>query len=134
MKTASARPLSPHLSIWRWGPHMLVSILHRITGAGLSIVGGALLLWWLWALADGRDSYTYFMSWMMHWTGLVVLVGLTWAFFQHLASGLRHLVMDTGAGFELRTNKMWATIVAVLPVVLTGALWAYILFVRGYFG
>jgi len=134
MKSPSARPLSPHLSIWKWGPHMLVSILHRITGAGLSIVGGALLLWWLWALADGRDSYTYFMGWMMHWTGLVVLVGLTWAFLQHLASGLRHLVMDSGAGFELKTNKGWATAVALLPIVLTGALWAYILFVRGYFG
>lgn len=134
MKSTSARPLSPHLSIWRWGPHMLVSILHRITGAGLSIVGGALLLWWLWSLADGRDSYDYFKSWMMHWTGLVVLVGLTWAFLQHLASGLRHLVMDAGAGFELRTNKMWATIVALVPLLLTSGLWAYILFVRGYFG
>jgi succinate dehydrogenase / fumarate reductase cytochrome b subunit len=49
MKTVSARPLSPHLTIWRWGPHMLVSILHRITGAGLSIVGGLVFLWWLWA-------------------------------------------------------------------------------------
>ena len=134
MKSQSARPLSPHLSIWRWGPHMLVSILHRITGAGLSIVGGALLLWWLWSLADGRAAYDYFMSWMMHWTGLVVLVGLTWAFLQHCASGLRHLVMDAGAGFELKTNKAWATVVALLPLVLTGALWAYILFVRGYFG
>jgi succinate dehydrogenase / fumarate reductase cytochrome b subunit len=132
MKSESARPLSPHLSIWRWGPHMLVSILHRISGAGLSIVGGLLLLWWLYALADGRDSYEYFAGWMTHWTGLILLVGLTWAFFQHSASGLRHLVMDTGAGFEIKTNKMWATIVAILPLLLTGALWGYILFVRGF--
>ena len=48
-----ARPLSPHLSIWRWGPHMAVSILHRVTGAGLAMVGLALLVWWLVAAASG---------------------------------------------------------------------------------
>ena len=123
-----SRPMSPHLTIWRWGPHMLVSILHRITGAGLAIVGGAVLLWWLWAAADGRESYEYFVDWATHWTGIVVGVGLTWAFLQHLASGLRHLVMDVGAGFELNTNKRWSTIVAVVPVLLTALFWAYILF------
>jgi succinate dehydrogenase / fumarate reductase cytochrome b subunit len=133
MKTVSARPLSPHLTIWKWGPHMLVSILHRITGAGLSIVGGLVFLWWLWAAASGRSDYEYFMSWATHWTGLIVLVGLTWAFFQKTLGGMRHLVMDAGAGFELRTNKMWATIVALVPLVLTAALWAYILLVRGFF-
>ena len=128
MLAPSSRPLSPHLTIWRWGPHMLVSILHRITGAGLAIVGGLALLWWLWAAADGRESYEYFTSWATHWTGVVVGIGLTWAFFQHAASGLRHLVMDVGAGFELNTNKRWATIVAIVPVLLTALLWAYIVF------
>ncbi|WP_166038851.1 succinate dehydrogenase, cytochrome b556 subunit [Sphingosinicella sp. YJ22] len=128
MLAPSSRPLSPHLTIWRWGPHMLVSILHRITGAGLAIVGGAVLLWWLWAAADGRESYEYFVGWATHWTGIVVGVGLTWAFLQHLASGIRHLVMDVGAGFELNTNKRWSTIVAIVPVLLTALFWAYILF------
>ena len=127
MLAPSSRPLSPHLTIWRWGPHMLVSILHRITGAGLAIVGGLALLWWLWAAADGRESYAYFTSWATHWTGIVVGIGLTWAFFQHTASGIRHLVMDVGAGFELRINKMWATITAVAPAVLTALLWAWII-------
>ena len=127
MLAPSSRPLSPHLTIWRWGPHMLVSILHRITGAGLAIVGGLALLWWLWAAADGRESYAYFTSWATHWTGIVVGIGLTWAFFQHTASGIRHLVMDVGAGFELRTNKMWATITALAPAVLTALLWAWII-------
>lgn len=134
MKSPSARPLSPHLTVWRWGPHMLVSILHRITGAGLAIFGGLALLWWLWAAADGQRSYDQFLGWATHWTGLVVLVGLTWAFFQHAASGVRHLVMDVGAGFELRTNKLWSTVTALLPLLLTGALWGYILLVRGFFG
>ena len=132
MKSPSARPLSPHLTIWKWGPHMLVSILHRITGAGLAIVGGLVLLWWLWAAASGQRQYDYFTGWMTHWTGLIVLAGLTWAFLQHAASGLRHLVMDVGAGFELRANKMWAMICVVVPLLLTGALWGYLLFVRGY--
>jgi succinate dehydrogenase / fumarate reductase, cytochrome b subunit len=127
MLAPSSRPLSPHLTIWRWGPHMLVSILHRITGAGLAMVGGLALLWWLWAAADGRESYAYFTAWATHWTGIVVGIGLTWAFFQHTASGIRHLVMDVGAGFELRTNKMWATITALAPAVLTALLWAWII-------
>lgn len=133
MTQASARPTSPHLTIWRWGPHMLVSILHRITGAGLSLVGGPLLLWWLWAAADGRSSYEYFMSWATHWVGLIILIGLSWAFFQKTLGGIRHLVMDVGAGFELNTNKRWAVITAVAPLVLTAALWAYIILVRGFF-
>ncbi len=128
MLAPTSRPLSPHLTIWRWGPHMLVSILHRITGAGLAIVGGVALLWWLWAAADGRDSYDHFVSWASHWTGIVVGIGLTWAFLQHLASGIRHLVMDVGAGFELNTNKRWSTIVAVAPLLLTALFWAYICF------
>ena len=130
MLAPSSRPLSPHLTIWRWGPHMLVSILHRITGAGLAIVGGLALLWWLWAAADGRESYAYFTSWATHWTGIVVGIGLTWAFFQHVLSGIRHLVMDTGAAFELNTNKRFAILTIVGSVLLTALLWAYILGVR----
>lgn len=126
MKPASARPLSPHLTIWRWGPHMLVSILHRITGAGLAVVGGAILLWWLWAAADGRASYEAFQGWATHWTGIAVGVGLSWAFFQKTLGGLRHLFMDTGAGFELRTNKSWSVATAAMPLLLTALLWAYI--------
>jgi succinate dehydrogenase / fumarate reductase cytochrome b subunit len=127
MKSASARPLSPHLTIWKWGPHMLVSILHRITGNGLTFVGSLALLWFLWSAADGRASYEQFTGWATHWTGVVIGIGLTWAFLQHTASGLRHLFMDMGAGFELRTNKRWALITAVVPLLLTAALWAYIL-------
>ena len=126
-----SRPLSPHLTIWKWGPHMLVSILHRVTGSGLAVVGGAVLVWWLLALAAGPDSYASFSGWAGHWTGLVVGVGLSWAFFQHTLSGLRHFVMDAGAGYELSTNKFWANMTMLGAVLLTGLLWAYILFGRG---
>ncbi|MDB5719908.1 MAG: sdhC [Alphaproteobacteria bacterium] len=118
-----SRPLSPHLSIWRWGPHMLVSILHRVTGSGLSTVGALALVWWLVAAASGPEAYDVFLSWAKTWIGLIVAIGLSWAFFQHMLSGLRHLVMDIGAGFEIRTNKFWAWMTIVGSVTLTALLW-----------
>ena len=66
----------------------------------------------------------------MHPVGLFVLVGLTWSFFQHLLSGIRHLVMDSGAGFELNTNKRFAILTVVGSVLLTALLWAWFLGVR----
>ena len=125
-----SRPLSPHLTIWKWGPHMLVSILHRVTGSGLAVVGGAVLVWWLLALAGGPEPYAVFTGWAGHWTGLVVAVGLSWAFFQHTLSGIRHLVMDIGAGFEISTNKFWANMTMLGAAVLTALFWAYIFLVR----
>jgi succinate dehydrogenase / fumarate reductase cytochrome b subunit len=121
------RPLSPHLTIWRWGPHMLVSILHRITGGAVTVAGLAILAWWLLALADGAEAYESFASAARHWTGMVVLIGLTWAFFQHMLSGIRHLFMDAGRGFELDVNKNAAIATLVGSLLLTAALWAYIL-------
>ncbi|HYG29596.1 MAG TPA: succinate dehydrogenase, cytochrome b556 subunit [Allosphingosinicella sp.] len=121
------RPMAPHLTVYKWGPHMLVSILHRITGAGLAIVGGAALVWWLWAAADGPDSYATFTSWARHWLGVVIGIGLTWALIQHTLTGLRHFALDIGAGYELSTNKKWSLATLLIGVVLTAALWAWIL-------
>ena len=118
------RPLSPHLTIWKWGPGMLVSILHRLTGGALAVAGLALLTWWLWALADGASSYERFAALAISPAGMVVLVGLTWAFWQHLLSGVRHLVMDSGAGFELRTNRFFAVLTIAASLFLTALTWA----------
>lgn len=120
------RPLSPHLTIWKWGPHMLVSILHRITGSGLTVVGLGALTWWLVAIAGGEVAYDRFAKVAGHPAGLVVLAGLTWAFWQHLFSGLRHLVLDTGAGYELRTNRFWAVMTLAGSLLATAITW-YIL-------
>jgi len=106
---------------------MAVSILHRVTGVGLSILGLAVLTWWLVALSGDPDSYAAFTKSASSIFGKVVLIGLTWAFFQHLLSGVRHLVMDSGAGFELGTNKRFAILTIVGSVLLTAALWAYVL-------
>lgn len=104
---------------------MLVSILHRITGGGLSVVGLGLLTWWLMSIAGGQDAYSAFDSIASSWIGLLVLIGLTWAFFQHLFSGLRHLVMDTGMGFELKGNKAGAIATIILSIGATVLIWAY---------
>jgi succinate dehydrogenase / fumarate reductase, cytochrome b subunit len=132
MVDARSRPLSPHLTIWRWGPHMAVSILHRATGVALSFAGLGILAWWLFALSSGTDAYGNFeaaLNYRFYQVPLmlIVLIGLSWSFFQHLLSGIRHLVMDTGAAFELGVNKTFAILTIVGSVVLTAALWFYLL-------
>ena len=122
----SNRPLSPHLQIWKWGPHMFTSILHRVTGDGMALVELAVLLWWLGAMASGPEAYETFAGVMTSPIGYIVLIGLTWAFFSHMMSGLRHFVLDIGAGYELTINKLWATLAPILGVVLTIAFWAII--------
>ena len=152
MASARKRPLSPHLTIWKWGPHMLVSILHRATGFALAIGGTLLFVGWLVSAASGPDVYAKFVDLVtydaplmapplpgasaapMHggltWFWTLILVGLTWSFFQHMATGIRHLVLDTGAGYELRTNKTWALATMVGSVAATLLMWAYILMGR----
>ncbi len=105
---------------------MAVSIFHRATGDGLAIVGTLALLWWLGAMASGADAYGAFIACASGIVGKVILIGLSWAFFQHLFSGLRHLVLDTGAGYELKTNKMFSILVFVAAIVATAALWGFI--------
>jgi succinate dehydrogenase / fumarate reductase cytochrome b subunit len=109
---------------------MAVSILHRVTGDGLAIVGGIGLVWWLLAAASGPAAYDYFLGWAKSPLGYLVLIGLTWAFFEHLLSGLRHFVLDIGAGYELKVNKSWSILIPFLSIIITGVLWA-VIFARG---
>ena len=121
------RPLSPHLSIWRWGPHMLVSILHRVAGDGMAFIALPVLLWWLGALASGPEAYESFAGLMTSPIGYVVLVGISWAFFNHMSSGIRHFVLDIGAGYEISLNKKFSYVSIASGIVLTIAFWAAIL-------
>lgn len=109
---------------------MIVSILHRATGTALSIAGLAILTWWLVAIAEGPEAYAAFTKAAGSPIGLIILVGLTWSFFQHLLSGIRHLVMDTGAAFELGINKAFAILTLLGSVILTAGVWYYLLKVR----
>ena len=135
MARNSQRPLSPHLTIWKWGPHMLVSILHRATGSAMAIGGGVLLAWWLIALSGGEASYARFVDLMtsnatgkLNWLPALILIGLTWSFLQHLCSGVRHLLLDTGAGYELKVNKTGALATIAISITLTALIWIVILF------
>jgi succinate dehydrogenase / fumarate reductase cytochrome b subunit len=125
------RPLSPHLSIWKWRVHMTVSIFHRATGTAMATGGVVLFLWWLAAAATGAEAYATFYKVATGWFGVLVGVGLTWVFFQHLMSGIRHLVMDTGAGLEIATNKRFAMMTFVGSVLLTALTWGAILYGKG---
>lgn len=116
---------------------MLVSILHRATGTGMATVGTVLLVWWRAAIASGAEAYRGFLD--VFTTDTVALnaivwvigVGLTWALFQHMANGVRHLFMDIGAGFELRRTKQSSMATIVAALLLTAAFWLYIVFGRG---
>ncbi len=110
---------------------MLVSILHRVSGDGMALVGLAVLVWWLGALASGPGAYETFINIATSPIGYVVMVGLTWAFFTHMMSGLRHFVLDIGAGYELDTNRLWSIACPIIAIALTIAVWSYVLFVKG---
>jgi succinate dehydrogenase / fumarate reductase cytochrome b subunit len=133
-----ARPRSPHLFSgplaihYRWSPAMLVSIVHRATGDGMATIGTLLLVWWLAAIATGAEAYGVFLevfttsTGSLNALGWIVGVGLTWSVLQHMASGVRHLVMDTGAAFELKVNRMLALSTFAVSIVLTAAYWLYL--------
>ncbi|MFA7440238.1 MAG: succinate dehydrogenase, cytochrome b556 subunit [Sphingomonadaceae bacterium] len=125
------RPLSPHLSIWKWRVNMAASIFHRVSGHALAFAGVLMLCWWLAAAATSPEAYETFLGFANSWLGLVMLIGLTWSLFQHLCSGIRHLVMDTGRGYSLSVLKMSATWVFAVAALLTILVWAYILLGRG---
>lgn len=127
------RPLSPHVMNYRWGPHMVVSIVHRALGTVMGTVGLVLFLWWLAALAGGPGSYADFLdaftleSGSLNVLGWVFGVGFSWALFQHMASGVRHFFMDEGANFELGANRMSALLTFVFSVAATIGFWVLLL-------
>jgi succinate dehydrogenase / fumarate reductase cytochrome b subunit len=123
MARSTSRPLSPHLTIWKWGPAMAVSIMHRVTGNGLATAGALGLIWWLMAAATGPEAYATFVACATSPFGYLVMIGLSWFFFQHLFSGLRHFVLDMGAGYELKNNRMWSIATFILSLLTTGFVW-----------
>jgi succinate dehydrogenase / fumarate reductase cytochrome b subunit len=116
------RPLSPHLSIYRWPITMTLSILHRITGLALA-VGLIALAYWLLAVAAGGTDYQQAVALMSSVLGRLCLIGWSFAFFLHLANGVRHLFWDIGRGFEIRQANASAWFVLVFAVVMTVIFW-----------
>jgi succinate dehydrogenase / fumarate reductase cytochrome b subunit len=122
---ARARPLSPHLTIYRWQVTMLASITHRVTGVGLGL-GALALVWWLVAVSNGPEGYENFMSYAETPLGLLILFGFTWALAFHFLNGIRHLAWDLGYGFEKHTATRTGSLVYVLSVVLAVAIFAFV--------
>lgn len=116
------RPLSPHISIYRWPVTMVLSILHRITGVALS-VGFIVLVAWLFDVASGPQAYAVFMSIMDSAIGKFALFGWSFAFFFHLSNGARHLLWDTGRGLEKNQANFSAWLVIAMAVALTAVFW-----------
>ena len=124
---ARERPLSPHLQIYRWPLPMMMSILHRITGVGLYF-GVLLIAWWLIAVGSGPGGYARMAGFINSWFGRLILFGYTWALIHHMLGGIRHLIWDTGRGFEQNEREGLALATIVGSVSLTLLLW-----IIGYF-
>ncbi|GMW05474.1 MAG: succinate dehydrogenase, cytochrome b556 subunit [Gammaproteobacteria bacterium] len=118
----SNRPLSPHLSVFRWQITNTLSILHRLTGVALTL-GALVFTFWLVALAAGPDAFLDFVDVLGSPPGVVLLFGWTYCFFYHLANGIRHLFWDAGQGFEMVQARRSGIAVVAASVVLTLAFW-----------
>jgi succinate dehydrogenase / fumarate reductase cytochrome b subunit len=120
--TNSGRPLSPHLSIYRWPITMVLSIVHRMTGVAMSL-GLIVFAAWLMRVAAGPEAYLGFTTAMSGLIGKLLLIGWSFAFFFHVANGVRHLVWDTGRGFEKQQANRSAWFVVLFAVGATAVFW-----------
>jgi succinate dehydrogenase / fumarate reductase cytochrome b subunit len=116
------RPLSPHLQVYRPQLTSVLSILHRATGIGLA-AGTLLLVWWLIAAATGPTAFDLVQSFIGSLLGRLLLLAWSFALFYHLCNGIRHLVWDTGRGFELKTAYASGWLVVISAAVLTVICW-----------
>ena len=123
---ANARPLSPHLSVYRWQIQMVTSIVHRATGIALS-VGLLLVAWALIALASGPDAFATVTAFCKSWFGMLLLFGFTWSLAFHFLNGIRHLWQDLGIGYEVATFVRAGWVVVIGSVLLTALVWVCVL-------
>jgi len=119
---ARARPLSPHLQIYRWPLPMALSILHRISGVGLYF-GTLLMAWWLIAAGSGPNAYATFGTFINSIFGRLILFGYTWALILHMLGGIRHLIWDVGRGFAPNEREWLSLATAIGSIGITALLW-----------
>jgi succinate dehydrogenase / fumarate reductase cytochrome b subunit len=129
-RSPADRPLSPHLQIYKPMLTMMMSIVHRLTGAALYF-GSLLLAWWLIAAATGPDYFNFVNGLAGTLIGKLVLFGYTWALVHHMFGGIRHFIWDTGSGFELPTIEFMARASLVASLGLTFLIWAVALYLTG---
>ena len=122
----SDRPLSPHLTVYRWQISNTLSIVHRMTGFALSI-GALALVGWLVSIVAGYNAYSTVNNLYGSVIGTLALIGFTFSFFYHLCNGIRHLYWDIGKGFGKRSARRSGMLVLAASVVLTAGLWTVVL-------
>jgi succinate dehydrogenase / fumarate reductase cytochrome b subunit len=128
-KAPIARPLSPHLQIYRPLLTMVMSIVHRITGFGLYF-GTLLLAWWLIS-ASGPNGYAKFESFAGSLIGRLILFGYTWALIHHMLGGIRHLIWDSGRGLGPGEREWLAAANLIGSIAITLILWGIGLLAMG---
>tara|TARA_B100000989_G_scaffold251859_1_gene199943 strand:+ start:561 stop:944 length:384 start_codon:yes stop_codon:yes gene_type:complete len=111
-------PLSPHIQIYRWHISSLVSISHRITGI-INIIAITFICMWVSLLLLGENSYEPLNLFLNSFIGKFIVLGITWSFSFQILSELRHLIMDLGYGFEVKTTNITGLIVIVGSIILT---------------
>ncbi|MGG7644949.1 succinate dehydrogenase, cytochrome b556 subunit [Rhodovulum sp. YNF3179] len=117
------RPLSPHATIYRWPLNAIMSILHRITGTAMAL-GAVLVVWWFLAAATSAEYFATVDGVLTSWIGDLVLFLSLLALSYHLMNGVRHLIWDTGAGFDNESTQQSGIIGLVLAVVIAALLLA----------
>ncbi len=120
--SSNNRPLSPHLDVYKLPLSALLSIVHRGTGAFLS-VGSIALVCWLMALAEGPEAFASAQAFFGSFFGILILFGWTFALFFHLANGIRHLVWDAGYCFEKEAVEKSSLVVLGAAGFLTVLVW-----------
>ena len=111
-------PLSPHIQIYSWHISSLVSISHRITGI-INIIAITLICFWLTYLFLGERNNEFISLLLNSFFGKFLLIGITWSFSFQILSEIRHLIMDVGYGFELKTTKITGLLVIFGSFILT---------------
>ena len=112
------RPLSPHIQIYRWHVSSLVSISHRITGI-INIIAITLICLWVSSIFISEKNYEIINILLSSKIGKFIILGLTWSFSFQILSEIRHLIMDLGYGFELKTSKITGLLVMFGSLILT---------------
>ena len=112
------KPLSPHIQVYKWHISSLVSISHRITVI-INIIGITLICLWASLLLLGENSYEAVNLLLNSQIGKFITLGLTWSFCFQILSEIRHLIMDLGYGFELKTTKITGLLVIIGSIFLT---------------
>ena len=111
-------PLSPHIQVYRWQISSLVSISHRITGI-INIIAISLICLWISLIFFGESKYETINLLLNTMVGKFIILGITWSFSFQILSEIRHLFMDLGYGFELKSTKLSGLIVIFGSVILT---------------